>query len=89
MKTTSPSLWFVVAIVAVVIGLKTLASEQADEAGAQIYLSEIPQGFKEWKLIAVSRLTAGNGSSQLRAQLGNDIAIKAYQEGKLPFPTEL
>ena len=23
---------------------------------------------------------------QLRAQLGNDIAIKAFQEGKLPFP---
>jgi hypothetical protein len=86
MKTTSPSVWFVVAMVAVVIGLTTLASEQADEAGAPIYLSEIPQGYREWKLIAVSRLTAGNGSSQLRAQLGNDIAIKAYQEGKLPFP---
>ena len=24
--------------------------------------------------------------NQLRAQLGNDIAIKAYREGKLPFP---
>jgi len=86
MKTTSPSVWFVVAIVAIVIGLTTLASEQADEAGAPIYLSEIPQGFREWKLIAVSRLTAGDGRSQLRTQLGNDIAIKAYREGKLPFP---
>jgi hypothetical protein len=35
--------------------------------------------------IAVSRLTAGK-SSQLRAELGNDIAITAYREGKLPFP---
>jgi hypothetical protein len=24
--------------------------------------------------------------NELRAQLGNDIAIKAYREGKLPFP---
>jgi hypothetical protein len=37
-------------------------------------------------LIAVARLTRGDGSSQLRAQLGNDIANKAYREGKLPFP---
>jgi hypothetical protein len=86
MKTTSSFVLFVLAMVAAVIGLTTLASEQADEAGASIYLSEIPQGYREWQLIAVRRLTAGNGSSQLRAQLGNDIAIKAYQEGKLPFP---
>jgi hypothetical protein len=86
MKTTSLFVWFVVAMVAVVIGLTTLPSEPADEAGAPMYLSEIPHGYREWKLTAVSRLTAGNGSSQLRAQLGNDIAIKAYQEGKLPFP---
>ena len=86
MKTASPFVWFVVAMVAVVVGLTRLASEQADEAGAPIFLTEIPQGFRDWKLIAVRRLTAGNGSSQLRAELGNDIAIKAYREGKLPFP---
>lgn len=62
------------------------ASEQADDNGAPIFLTEVPQGYRDWKLIAVSRLTAGNGSSQLRAELGNDIAIKAYREGKLPFP---
>ncbi len=86
MKTTSSFVLFVFAMVAAAIGLTTLASEQADEAGASIYLSEIPQGYREWQLIAVSRLTKGNESSQLRAQLGNEIAIKAYQEGKLPFP---
>jgi hypothetical protein len=75
---------FVVAMVAVVIGLTTLASEPADEGGTPIYLTEIPQGYRDFSLISVSRLT--KGSSQLRAQLGNDIAIKAYREGKLPFP---
>jgi hypothetical protein len=29
---------------------------------------------------------AGNKLKQVRAQLGNDIAIKAFREGKLPFP---
>jgi hypothetical protein len=29
---------------------------------------------------------AGGNLKQLRAQLGNDIAITAFREGKLPFP---
>jgi len=62
------------------------ASEHADEAGAPMFLTEVPQGFRDWQLIGVSRLTKGDGTSQLRAQLGNDIAIEAYRAGKLPFP---
>ena len=38
----------------------------------------------DWRLISVARLAGGK--KQLRAQLGNDIAIKALREGKLPFP---
>jgi hypothetical protein len=62
------------------------ATEKADGEAGPIFLTEIPQGYREWSLISVSRLTAGDGRSQLRAELGNDIALKAYQEGKLPFP---
>jgi hypothetical protein len=36
-------------------------------------------------LISVKQL-AGNKLKQLRAQLGNDIAIEAFREGKLPLP---
>ena len=36
-------------------------------------------------MISVARLAVGN-LNQLRAQLGNDIVIKAFREGKLPFP---
>jgi Cytochrome P460 len=33
------------------------------------------------------RLLHGSGAGRcLRAILGNDLAIKAYREGKLPFP---
>jgi hypothetical protein len=77
-----------VAVVAVTgaIGYFALASEHADENRAPIYLTEIPQGYRDLSLISVSRLTKGDGRSQLRAQLGNDLAIKAYREEKLPFP---
>ena len=55
-----------------------------DEQAAPIYGVKIPAGYRDWKLISV---THEEGElNQLRAQLGNDIAIKAYREGKLPFP---
>jgi len=88
MKTVSffGSALFTVATLGVTVVFTALASKHADEASAPIFLTEIPKGFREWKLIAVSRLTKGDGTSQLRAQLGNDIVIEAYREGKLPFP---
>lgn len=36
-------------------------------------------------MISLNQL-AGSKIKQLRAQLGNDIAIEAYRAGKLPFP---
>jgi hypothetical protein len=48
------------------------------------FVTEIPAGYRDWKLISVAR---EEGSiDDIRAVLGNDIAIKAYREGKLPFP---
>src|SRR6202035_2335924 len=60
------------------------ATGQASESASPIYGVAIPQGYRDWKLISVAH-EEGN-FNQLRAQLGNDIAIKAYREGKLPFP---
>jgi hypothetical protein len=66
--------------------LITFGASQPNEGGALVFLTEIPQGYRDWKLISVARLTRRDGTSQLRAQLGNDIATKAYREEKLPFP---
>lgn len=55
------------------------------QESTSIFLAEIPEGYRDWKLIAVSRLSAAKGS-QLRVMLANDIAIQAYRDGKLPFP---
>jgi hypothetical protein len=56
----------------------------ADEPASPIYGVTIPDGYRDWQLISVGRLAGGN--RDMRAKLGNDIAIKAYRERTLPFP---
>jgi hypothetical protein len=77
-----------VAIVALtgVVSYLAPASGQADGEAAPIYGITIPAGYRDWKLIAVDNLLVAGKIDQLRAQLGNDIAIKAFRDGKLPFP---
>src|SRR5262245_59159207 len=58
---------------------------QALSNASPIYGVTIPAGYRDWKLVSVGRLSAGN-LKQVRAVLGNDVAIKAYREGTLPFP---
>src|SRR5215510_12223862 len=60
-------------------------SGQADGEAAPIYGVKVPPGYRDWQLISVNHLAGGN-VKQVRAQLGNDVAIKAAREGKLPFP---
>jgi hypothetical protein len=64
----------------------TKSRAQSTQKASPIYGVTIPPGYRDWHLISVKQLTGGGGLKQLRAQLGNDLAIKAYREGKLPFP---
>jgi Cytochrome P460 len=75
----------VVALTSVVVWVAH-ASGQADGEAAPIYGVKIPAGYRDWKLIAVDQLLVPGKADQLRAQFGNDIAIKAFKEGTLPFP---
>jgi hypothetical protein len=60
---------------------------QAGGEASPIYGVTIPAGYRDWRLISVRQLTGEGGKlRQLRAQLGNDIAIKAFREGQLPLP---
>src|SRR5215510_7963523 len=52
--------------------------------GSPTFVTEIPPGYRDWKLISVAR--EEGELDDIRAVLGNDVAIKAYREGKLPFP---
>jgi hypothetical protein len=60
------------------------ASGQADGEAAPIFGVTIPPGYRDWGLISVAH-EAGN-LNDLRAILGNDVAIQAYRDGQLPFP---
>jgi len=66
------------------IGVSLIPAALADGAAAPVFDVEIPAGYRDWKLVSVAH-EAGN-LNDLRAVLGNDIAVKAYREGKLPFP---
>ncbi len=76
-------------LVAVAMGTSVVAymapaSGQADGQGAPRFVTKIPSGYRNWRLISVAHEEGDLNS--FGAILGNDIAIKAYREGKLPFP---
>ena len=60
------------------------ASGRADDEAVPIFGIKIPPGYRDWRLISVSHEAANLNS--IGAVLGNDVAINAYREGKLPYP---
>jgi hypothetical protein len=80
---------FLLVAVATLVGVAahmTQASGQPNGDSSPIYGVKIPDGYRNWQLIAVNQLLFAGKGEQLRAQLGNDMAIKAFKEGTLPFP---
>ena len=59
-------------------------AESNTQESSPVFVTEIPPGYRDWKVVSVAH-EAGN-LNDIRVVLGNDIAIKAYREGKLPFP---
>ena len=73
-----------VAVLAGIVAFTVPTSGRADEVAAATFLTEIPHGYRDWRWIS-SAHEEGNLNS-LGAILGNEIAINAYLEGKLPYP---
>jgi hypothetical protein len=65
------------------IGFLASASGEPDKAQSG-FVTEIPNGYRDWRLVSVAH--EEGKLTDIRAILGNDIAIKAYREGQLPFP---
>ena len=77
---------FFLIAVATIAGVVLLIAPAPGHAGgepAPAFVTEIPQGYRDWKWIS-SAHEAGNLNS-LGAVLGNDVAINAYRAGKLPY----
>ena len=67
-----------------VVAFTVRASGHANETAAPIFGIKIFSGYRDRRLISVAH-EEGN-LNDIRAILGNDVAIKAYREGTLPFP---
>jgi hypothetical protein len=72
------------------VGLVTLAGLfvftplAANQEATPIFVTEIPPGYRDWRLISVAHEEGSFHS--FSAVLGNDLAIQADREGKIPFP---
>lgn len=74
----------VVAVVGGMVGYTTRASGRTSGESKPIFVTEIPAGYRDWKFISVAR--EEGDLNDVRAILGNDVAIAAYRQGTLPFP---
>ena len=83
MRGIAYSLVAVVALAGVLVYMAHAAGHSDGEADP-VFGITIPAGYRDWKLISVAH-EEGN-LNDLRALLGNDLAIRTYREGKLPFP---
>jgi hypothetical protein len=73
-----------IATLAGTAALTARASRVPAQEAAPVFVTEIPKGYREWQLVSVAH-EEGN-LNDIRAILGNDLAIDAYRAGKLPFP---
>jgi len=70
--------------VATLAGVVAFTAPVANQEGVPVFVTNIPPGYRDWRLISVAH-EEGNLHS-FSAVLGNDLAIQAYREGKIPFP---
>jgi len=71
------------------MGVAAGAAAAASPAGAPYYSARIfggqlPPGYRDWRLISVAH--EAGALNDIRAVLGNGAAIKAYRDGRTPFP---
>jgi len=73
-----------VAALASAVALTVRASRHASQVDSLAFVTEMPEGYREWRFISVAHEEGDLNS--FASVLGNDITIKAYRERQLPFP---
>jgi hypothetical protein len=78
--------YMLIAVVALTgaVAYMSRAPARAEGAVTPVLGGKLPAGYRDWRLISVAH-EEGN-LNDIRAILGNETAVKAYREGKLPFP---
>ena len=81
--------WLCAGTMVLSLALATTASHAGDPPTASpnaspIFGVTIPDGYRQWQLVAPA--LEGTPFNELRAVLGNDTAIGAYRDSRLPYP---
>ena len=84
MKKITLLLLVIATLAGVAVCTVTTSRHVTAQEPTPVFVRKIPPGYRDWKVVSVAH-EAGE-LNDIRAVLGNDIAIKAYREGKLPFP---
>ena len=77
MKRFTCLLIAVTTLAGVVVFTATTSRHAAAQEAAPIFVKKIPPGYRDWKVVSVAH-EAGE-LNDIRAVLGNDIAIKAFE----------
>src|SRR3984957_5044091 len=81
--------WIALLLIAVATGagaflLTRPASGQSGGEAVPIFGIKIPPGYRDWRMVSVAHEEGTLHS--FAAILGNDLAIKSYRSGTLPYP---
>jgi hypothetical protein len=67
-----------------VLALAPTTAGSADDDASAVFGVRLPAGYREWQLIGVAH--EAGGLNDIRAILGNDVAVRAFRDGTRPFP---
>ena len=84
MKTYHLALFAVVCLLIVLATVTLGGHSRAASPASPLYGVTLPEGYRQWELVGPAQEAAP--LNELRAVVGNEIAIKAYRNGTLPFP---
>jgi hypothetical protein len=80
--------WLSLGLLGVVLSTAAFLSvaDAQDPPGmaSPIYGVTLPAGYRDWKLVSVAHEAGKN--NDIRAILGNEIALKAFRDNERPFP---
>jgi hypothetical protein len=76
---TNPKFW-----IAAIAILAATGFAQASGGSAPVLGGKLPPGYRDWTLVSLAAL--GPPFNDVRAKLGNDVAIQAYRKRTIPFP---
>jgi Cytochrome P460 len=78
-----PQLIAALTIAAIIASMPLAAGSDDDEASA-VYGVKMPAGYRLWQLVSVAH--EGGSLNDIRAILGNPVAMAAFRGGTLPYP---